>query len=349
MPPAKGTAAAMASAPLPGAPKVPTVTDVYSSVLDSIEELSVAPNAGSDEVRFSDLPPKRRRPASIELDLSDLELGEALEPDTTDEGNPTAVSLSRLPLFPLFADLPAPALARVVQAAELVELQDGEVLVRRGEPADALFGLVEGKARVIAQESSHYLTLSEGEVLGEACLLQDEPRSADIVADGPLTALRVPREALYEVVTEYPRLAEILLELLTRRLLGNLLQTSPLFRSFDVKGKQLLARSVEVRRAAAGTLLCEAGKRVDALYIALTGKLEVQAPGAGTTLYGPGSMFGQDALLTRAAAACDIRAHVNMVVLRLSSERFLPVAMEHPELIDRLSQISDAPVVNISV
>jgi hypothetical protein len=66
-----------------------------------------------------------------------------------------------------------------------------------------------------------------------------------------------------------------LLELLTRRLLGNLLQSSPLFQEFDAHSRQELAQLFEIRRAPRGMVLAEIGKVMDGLYINLTGTLEV--------------------------------------------------------------------------
>jgi len=330
---------------IPGAPRLPTVGGVYSSVLDSIEELAVAPDAGSDEVRFSNAPPRR----NVEIDLTDLEVEDRTSAVSESPPELSAQALSKLPLFPLFAEMPKDALGTMIQGAELVELQDGEALMKRGDPADDLFGIVEGTVRVMARGKNMYLTLSEGDVLGEACLLQDEPRHADVLADGEVTALRIPREVLHEVLQRHPALGELLLELLTRRLLGNLLQTAPLFQDFDTTGKQQLARAFEIRRAAAGTVLTEIGKRMDGLYIALTGKLTVNVPGEDERIEGAGAMFGQDALLGSTPSQCDIAAQVNMVVLRLPADQFSRIAMEHPTMIEKLSELSDDDVVNISL
>jgi CRP-like cAMP-binding protein len=192
------------------------------------------------------------------------------------------------------------------------------------------------------------LTLAEGDVFGESCLLQDEKRHADVIAAGKLVALRIPRDVLMSLLGRHPKLAEVLLELLTRRLLGNLLQSSPLFQEFDANGRRELAGLFEIRRAPAGTMLAIVGKRMDGIYISLTGTLAVNQPGAPERIAPPGSMFGQNTLLSNEPSQVDIKARANMVVLRLPSSAFTQVAMQYPTILARLTELSTSPVVKIT-
>jgi cAMP-dependent protein kinase regulator len=321
--------------------------DIYASALDDVSELSRDPDSPANETRFSDSPPRMRS----DIDLSDIELEprqpvseiEALQPA------PTAATLAKLPLFPLFAEMPKTALAAMIASSELIELPHGAYVVRKGDPGDALYGLLEGSVEIIAPGHATKLTLAEGDVFGESSLLQDEASHADVMVQGKLVALRVPREVLLEGVENHPPLAELLLELLTRRLLANLVHASPLFQEFDAAGRQELARLFEIRRAAAETQLAAAGKKMDGLYISLTGTLSVREPGAPEQVAPPGSMFGQNTLLTQAPSTIDVRARVNMIVLRLPTAHFSRLAMQYPTVIARLADMATAEIVQVTV
>jgi CRP-like cAMP-binding protein len=260
-----------------------------------------------------------------------------------------ARTLSKLPLFPLFAELPQAALIEMVKLADVVDLPDGAFVVRKGEPADALYGIVEGSVEIVVPGQSTRMTLAEGDVFGEACLLAGEKRHADVVVRGHLSALKMGRQVFKQLVAVHPVLAELLLELLTRRLLGNLLQSSPLFQELDVQGRQEIAKLFEIRRAPMGMALAEIGKRMDGLYVNLTGNLEVSyQDGRPTETHEPGTMFGQSSLLTQAASDVSVRALGNMLVLRLPARAFHTMAMQYPGMLAHVSELASASVAKIT-
>jgi CRP-like cAMP-binding protein len=250
-------------------------------------------------------------------------------------------------LFPLFAEVPKATLALLVQGSEVIELAEGELVMRKGDPADALYGIVEGSVQIGVPGQHMRLTLAEGDVFGESALLAGEKRHADVVVKGYLVALRIARPVLNQLLGAHPPLAEVLLELLTRRLLGNLLQASPLFQEFDVKGRQEVARMFEVRRAAVGTLLAEAGKVMDGLYINLTGELEVVHANGAASVHPAGTMFGQGSLLTREPSAVSVRANKNMLVLRLPGAAFHTLVMQYPAILAHVSDLASSPVAHV--
>jgi CRP-like cAMP-binding protein len=337
----------------PGAislPAPPGVPDLSTRVLDQVDELVIAPDAQPHETRFSNAPPASS--GGISLELSAIELGERqLAPPamSVPPSQPSAKNLSQLPLFPLFAEMPKQVLADLVQGSDVVELDDGALLMRKGDPADCLYGIIEGNVQITVPGQQIKLVLAEGDVFGESCLLAGERRHADVEVKGHLLALKIPRETLNRMIGMHPPLAEVLLELLTRRLLGNLLQASPMFMEFDAQGRQELARAFEIRRAAAGTMLAEIGKVMDGLYITLTGTLEVSyQDGRPAEHHEAGAMFGQNSLLTREPSDVAVRATNNMIVLRMPSEAFQAFAMQYPSILAQVSEMAGTPVARVS-
>jgi CRP-like cAMP-binding protein len=190
--------------------------------------------------------------------------------------------------------------------------------------------------------------LSEGDVFGESCLLREEPRHTDVVVQGHLTALRMPKDSLDALVRKHRRVAEVLLELLTRRLIGNFLNGSHLFADVDPQTRTDIANMFEVRRAAVDTAVMEAGKRSDGVYIALTGRVLCKLPGIDHPIEaGPGSMFGHASLLGESPSEVGIRTMANMILLRLPAARFTRVAMQYPTLLERITELP--PLADVSL
>jgi CRP-like cAMP-binding protein len=231
----------------------------------------------------------------------------------------------------------------------VLELTDGATVMSKGELADALYGIVEGSVDIVVPGQTLHTTLAEGDVFGESCLLAGERRHADVVVRGYLVALRIPREAFNPILVAYPRMAEVLLELLTRRLLGNLLQSSPLFQEFDGNGRQQLVQMFEIRRAPRGMVFAEIGKVMDGLYINLTGSLEVAyADQRASEQHGTGTMFGQSSLLTHDPSDIRVTARANMLVLRLPASAFHTIAMQYPGMLAHISELASSSVARVS-
>ena len=320
--------------------------DISQRLLDMAEELTIAPDVKPNETRFSNAPPARTT-----IDLTDDELQPRKAGHAARFVTPCAAEakkLSKLPLFPLFAELPQEALVELVKGAEVIELDDGATVVRTGDLADALYGIVEGSVDIVVPGHQHKTTLAEGDVFGESSLLVGEKRRADVIVRGYLLALRIPRQVFNQVFVAYPRLAELLLELLTRRLLGNLLQTSPLFQEFDAHGRQQLAQVFEIRRAARGTALAQVGKVMDGLYINLTGQLEVQIrrrPRQGA------ARGGHDVRSGRLAQSRAVRRRRDRAVehARAASAGlgFPHIAMQYPGMLAHISELASTSVARV--
>ena len=313
------------------------------SIFSQAPELTPAPDAPGDEVRFSE---PAGTGVSVQFVLSGLEFTdrEAAPPAAPDSREPPDVEqLAKMPFFPLFAEVPKGALVQMAADSDLIDMQNGEKVVGRGDPADALFGIVEGGVRVLAPGLSEQqaVTLAEGDVFGESCLLEDETRKADVVVDGKLVALRIPKSVLDALVSANPRIGDLLLEMLARRLLANLLHGSPLFMEFDATAKHELARAFEVHRASAEVKLLHKDKKSDGLYVNLTGRVEISGSEPGKEKRsGPGTMFGQSSLLSHAPSEVTVRALSDMLVLRLSAAAFSRVAMQYPTMLARVAELS---------
>ncbi len=231
------------------------------------------------------------------------------------------------------------------EKAEVTEFIPTATVIVRNERAFALYAIVEGTARVLVKDGPP-VQLREGDVFGEGCLLDEGERQADVRADTALMTLRIAKADLDEVTAKHAEVGDALFQLLARRLVMNLMHSSPLFAAFEPKVRLELAQLFETRRAARGTVLAEKGKRSDGLYVLLSGHLEAEGAGIeGSTRVARGSTFGQGSLLSVAASAdATVRAASEAVLLRLPASKFSSLAAQYPPVLAHLAATADEPL-----
>jgi len=105
---------------------------------------------------------------------------------------------------------------------EWLELPAGGVLMREGEPGDAMYVLASGRLRVsITGADGRSRTMREitrGQVVGEMSLIADAPRSATLVAVRDSVLARLSRPSFDALVRQHPAVTMAL----TRQIIGRL-------------------------------------------------------------------------------------------------------------------------------
>jgi CRP/FNR family transcriptional regulator, cyclic AMP receptor protein len=131
-------------------------------------------------------------------------------------------NIDSLRIIPAFAELPPVRLRLVAQAAEEVHFNAGEVIVRQGDPGDAVYALTKGEAEVWlmdAQNGSVLLrTMGPGHLFGETAVLYQGRRSATITAKTDVTALKLSGDEFLGLLRSTPGVALQIAVTLAQRL-----------------------------------------------------------------------------------------------------------------------------------
>jgi CRP-like cAMP-binding protein len=104
-------------------------------------------------------------------------------------------------------------LRELVKLGRFSEYAPGEVVIAAGQPADFLYVILSGEAKVLARRGG----LRVGDYFGELALLDSEPRSATVVAAGQLHVIKFPRRVLREIVERDPEIALGMMTVLAKR------------------------------------------------------------------------------------------------------------------------------------
>jgi CRP-like cAMP-binding protein len=119
---------------------------------------------------------------------------------------------------PLFEGVSDRHLRKIAGLGTIATYVRDSTVVRRGEPGDACFVVLEGNARVITGRGRPGIPLRPGAVFGEMALLDDAPRTASVIADTELVLYRLGRAQFTKLLRAEPGVSLALLRTLSARL-----------------------------------------------------------------------------------------------------------------------------------
>ena len=126
----------------------------------------------------------------------------------------STVALSGVPLFAGFSKR---HLQHLADATDEVRFPAGASIVEEGNLGETLFVVLEGQAKVV-RGGKIRTRLVPGDFFGEVSVLDGGPRTASVVAETPVAALRLFRQTVLELMESEPQFALALLEGIARRI-----------------------------------------------------------------------------------------------------------------------------------
>jgi len=112
--------------------------------------------------------------------------------------------------FAILASLSNHELAQLVRFGEMVHANPGDVIIKRGDPGDALFFVLAGAVRARIFVGSEEKTLGDipaGQFFGDMAMFTQSPRSADVVCESEARLLRFGAEGFRTLIVQNPSAA----------------------------------------------------------------------------------------------------------------------------------------------
>jgi CRP-like cAMP-binding protein len=256
-----------------------------------------------------------------------------------------------------FAELPESAGKLLSAAALSLELEDGQWLFHEGDPADALFVLVEGELDIFQAEQWRK-RLEVGACIGELPLVVggQRVRSAAIQAVGHCRLLGLSYTDVRRLLSR--RVFDALLTPVTERHLAKLeMGLANLFGKLPLELLVEIEASMVQRHLRSGEVLFERGDSLEHVWLVDEGRLEVvleRADGPQRVAeLGPGQPVGELAVLIGGERSATVRALRDTWLRGLSAANFEALLMRHPHaalglaktLARRLMRANQQPVV----
>jgi hypothetical protein len=144
-------------------------------------------------------------------DMSELKMFfKSKGPEGTQVGPTHGISPGSLRRIKIFADMEERHLASFLQYMEVVKLLPNATVFTKGEHGDSMFLVLQGEIRarvIVAGKESTLSTMTVGECFGELAVIDESPRSADVVANTESVLLKISAAALKKLFQEAPALA----------------------------------------------------------------------------------------------------------------------------------------------
>jgi CRP-like cAMP-binding protein len=123
-----------------------------------------------------------------------------------------------------FATCGAKDYSKYLSSFDLISYDPGEKIITSGSKGNSFFIVYEGQVEIVAKSLFSSKTVAElgpGELFGEMSLLENKPRTADVVAKNACKLFILKSLDMPTLVKENPSFKEALRKLSEKRLSGN--------------------------------------------------------------------------------------------------------------------------------
>jgi len=121
----------------------------------------------------------------------------------------------------MFRDVDPARLKLLAFTSERVQFSNGQRFFSQGDPSDAAYVILDGRASVLLNTPGGDIQVAElgsNALVGEMGILSDTPRSATIMAAEPTTALRIDKRVFLELLAQFPQMSLAIMRELAKRL-----------------------------------------------------------------------------------------------------------------------------------
>jgi len=255
---------------------------------------------------------------------------------------------SKVPILPLSSALASTTLARLLEAATILDVDNGGAIIEQGTEGKAAFLVVRGMTeavRAIGEEEVRLAALGPGALFGEMALVSDAPRAASVRALDATRLLRFPRDTLEKLAARDASLGKELGKFCQARMVANLVRHSSILAAVAPAERQALMSRFETRTFEKGERLVTHDEETEGLFLIASGTVAVlghdeDGDQIHITDLGPGDVVGEISLVLRRPATADVTAVHHTVALELSRDQFQEAIREHPSLLTELYDLA---------
>ncbi len=220
----------------------------------------------------------------------------------------------------------------------------GRRLVVQGDAGDEVLVLLKGEVEVVrhseAGDEMVVATISAPAVIGEMAVIDQVPRSADIVAKSDAEALRIPQK-FFASMLESDALRSDHQKILERISVSRALSQTAILASVppDIIGR--VTDRTSLRPFAANDIIVSQGGKDRDFFIVIRGEVEILKDENRVGQLGPGEFFGEMALISNKTRNATVKAISDCDLACLSAEAFWDLLLSDLNLATTVEAIAE--------
>ncbi len=244
--------------------------------------------------------------------------------------------IARLNLLEFF---PPKARERVAACCRTVHYKFGEVIVREGDPGDAYYILVEGRARVFKRgdngEEIPLNMLRPGDEFGEMALLEEGTRTASVRCSSDVKLFCLGRADFHRILAEEPELRHFQQLRIRYRKVHNFLRETSGFGKLPGPALQAFLERLSPVSFARGEFIVRQDENSHEFYIIEEGRVHIYLHEGqvrrSVAFCRAGDYFGELSAIRGVPRAATAEAVTDCRLLSISREALLELMETYPE------------------
>ena len=239
----------------------------------------------------------------------------------------------------LLALLPQRARERIIECCREEHYYFGELIVREGEPGDAYFILLEGRARVFKRgengEDIPLNVLRAGDEFGEMALLEAGTRTASVRCSSDVRLYRLSREDFHRILSEEPELRDYQQLRMRYLKVHNFLRETSSFGKLPTPALQAFLEKLSPMSFARGETIVRQGDTTHDFFIIEKGRVHIYQSENGAkrslAFCRAGDYFGEISAIKGEPRAASAETVTDCRLLRMRRDDLLGLMEAFPE------------------
>ncbi|MGZ3722099.1 MAG: cyclic nucleotide-binding domain-containing protein [Bdellovibrionales bacterium] len=251
--------------------------------------------------------------------------------------------LDKIQNLPLFSHFQDGALARIIEHSQVQDFRENMFVIIQGDVSRDLYVLLDGEVEITRNSTGKSEWVSEliaVSIFGEASLLDDSPRQAQVMTKTRCSVLKVPVSYVRQMAEE-SHVIRHLEDFRNAILVNQFFSSSLVFRSLSPGSVEFLCSRGSLEYFDQNQVVFNQGEHGDSVYMILRGSVEVEVHGNSVKRLLQGNFFGEIALLANLPRTATVISNEPCVFFKISSDSFWEVLVQHIDLGVFLETVSE--------